>query len=184
MAASTAVLNLYAISRHRQGATRINVGKLIAGEGRNVICPEARLVIETRGATTELNAYMAERATRVLTSAAAMYGCTVDIIAMGSAECAESDGPLGERVKAIALDIGGFSLHPPERGGSSEDYTYMVRRVQERGGLATHIGLGADIDAGGHHTATFDFDERALVDAVKLLSAVTVDVLKNEPASA
>jgi aminobenzoyl-glutamate utilization protein A len=184
LAAATAVLNLYAIPHHRLGATRINVGKLIAGEGRNVICPEARLVIETRGATTELNAYMVDRATRVLTSATAMYGCTVDIIAMGSAECAESDGALGERVKAIALDMVGFSLHPPERGGGSEDFTYMMRRVQERGGLATHIGLGAGIDASGHHTATFDFDERALVDAVKLLSAVTLDVLYNEPVSA
>jgi len=178
LAAATAVLNLYAIPRHRQGATRINVGKLIAGEGRNVICPEARLVIETRGATTELNDYMVERATRVLTSAAAMYDCAVDVIAMGSAPLAESDKALGERVEAVALSIGGFSLHPSENGGGSEDYTYMMRRVQERGGLATHIGLGADIGAGGHHTATFDFDERALVEAVKLLSAVTLDVLE------
>jgi aminobenzoyl-glutamate utilization protein A len=178
LAASTAVLNLYAIPRHRQGATRINVGKLIAGEGRNVICPEARLVIETRGTTTELNEYMVECATRVLTSAATMYDCTVDIIAMGSAQCAESDKALGERVEAIALGMEGFSQHSPESGGGSEDYTTMMRRVQERGGLATHIGLGAGIGAGGHHTATFDFDERAPVEAVKLLSAVTVDVLK------
>ncbi len=181
LAATTAVLNLYAIPRHREGATRINVGKLIAGEGRNVICPEARLVIETRGATTELNDYMVERATRVLTSAAAMYDCTVDIIAMGSAPLAESDKTLGERVEAIALSMEGFSLHPPESGGGSEDYTYMMCRVQERGGMATHIGLGAGIGAGGHHTATFDFDERALVSAVKLLVAVTVDVLQNAP---
>lgn len=178
LAAATAVLNLYAIPRHREGATCINVGKLIAGEGRNVICPEARLVIETRGATTELNDYMVERATRVLTSAAAMYDCAVDIIAMGSAQCAESDAALAERVEAIALSMEGFAQHPPESGGGSEDYTYMMRRVQERGGLATHIGLGAGIDAGGHHTATFDFDEQALVYAVKLLSAVTVDLLK------
>jgi len=180
LAAATAVLNLYAIPRHRQGATRINVGKLIAGEGRNVICPEARLVIETRGATTELNDYMVERATRVLTSAAAMYDCTVDIIAMGSAPLAESDKTLGERVESVALSMEGFSLHSPESGGGSEDYTYMMRRVQALGGLATHIGLGADTGAGGHHTATFDFDERALVDAVKLLSAVTLDVLRND----
>ena len=179
LAAATAVLNLYAIPRHREGATRINVGKLIAGEGRNVICPEARLVIETRGATTELNVYMVERATRVLTSAAAMYDCTVEIIAMGSAPLATSDKALGERVESIALRMEGFSLHPPESGGGSEDYTYMMARVQALGGLATHIGLGAGIGAGGHHTATFDFDERALVDAVKLLLVVTVALLSD-----
>ena len=179
LAAATAVLNLYAIPRHREGATRINVGKLIAGEGRNVICPEARLVIETRGATTELNVYMVERATRVLTSAAAMYDCTVEIIAMGSAPLATSDKALGERVESIALRMEGFSLHPPESGGGSEDYTYMMARVQALGGLATHIGLGAGIGAGGHHTATFDFDERALVDAVKLLLVLTVALLSD-----
>ena len=29
--------------------------------------------------------------------------------------------------------------------GGAEDYTYMMRRVQELGGLATNIGFGADI---------------------------------------
>ena len=177
LAAATAVLNLYAIPRHRLGATRINVGRLVAGTGRNVICPEARLVIETRGATMELNDYMVDRATRVLTSAAAMVDCTVDIVAMGEAQSATSDAALAARVEKVAFDLGGFVRHPPEVRGGSEDYTTMMTRVQARGGLATHIGLGASLGAGGHHTATFDFDERAIVDAVKLLSAVTVDVL-------
>ena len=62
LAAATAVLNLHAISRHRGGSTRINVGRLTAGQGRNVVPPNAHLVIETRGATTKLNEYMYERA--------------------------------------------------------------------------------------------------------------------------
>ena len=60
MAASTAVLNLYGIPRHSGGATRINVGKLIAGSGRNVICDEAFMEIEVRGETTELCDYVDE----------------------------------------------------------------------------------------------------------------------------
>ena len=44
LAASTAILNLYAIPRHSDGYTRINVGKLNAGTGRNVICSDAHLI--------------------------------------------------------------------------------------------------------------------------------------------
>ena len=182
LAAATAVLNLYAIPRHRLGATRINVGRLTAGTGRNVICPEARLAVETRGATTALNAYMRDRAARVLASSAEMYECAMEIVAMGEAESATSDAALAARVERVAFTLGGFARHAAEAGGGSEDYTTMMARVQERGGLATHIGLGAGIGAGGHHTATFDFDERALGDAVKLLSAVTVDVLRDDEA--
>jgi aminobenzoyl-glutamate utilization protein A len=177
LAAATAVLNLYAIPRHREGATRINVGRLEAGTGRNVICPEAQLVIETRGATTTLNDYMYTRATSVLNAAAAMYDCTVSLRAMGGAESADSDPELAERVAAIATTMGPFTMRPPENGGGSEDYTYMMKRVQAQGGLATNIGMGADVGAGGHHTARFDIDERALGLAVALLSSVTIHLI-------
>jgi metal-dependent amidase/aminoacylase/carboxypeptidase family protein len=53
----------------------------------------------------------------------------------------------------------------------------MMRRVQERGGRATNIGLGADLGGWGHHTAEFDIDERALGLAVQLLAATTVELL-------
>lgn len=41
LAASTAILNLYAIPRHSGGASRINVGTIHGGSGRNVIADEA-----------------------------------------------------------------------------------------------------------------------------------------------
>jgi len=53
LAAAVASINLHAISRHGDGVTRINVGKMVAGEGRNVIPPNAFLVMETRGVTSE-----------------------------------------------------------------------------------------------------------------------------------
>jgi aminobenzoyl-glutamate utilization protein A len=176
LAAATAVLNLHAIPRHKEGATRINVGRLVAGTGRNVTCPSAHLVIETRGATSELNEYMVTSSTRVLEAAAAMYDCSLEITAMGSAQSGSSDARLASRVEKIALDMAEFSIHAPEKGGGSEDFTYMMQRVQEQGGLATNIGMGADLGGWGHHTADFDFDERALGRAVKLLSVVALDL--------
>lgn len=178
LAAATAVLNLHSIPRHKEGATRINVGRLNAGTGRNVVCPMAHLVVETRGATTELNDYVYEHAVRVLQGAAAMHDCSLEIKAMGSAQSASSDPELAERVEKIALGSQGFSLRKPEKGGGSEDFTYMMARVQENEGLATNVGIGADLGGWGHHTAEFDFDERALRMAVELLAAVTLDVMQ------
>jgi aminobenzoyl-glutamate utilization protein A len=177
LAAATAVLNLHAIPRHKEGATRINVGRLDAGTGRNVICRKAHLVLETRGATTELDEYMVESSTRVLEAAAAMYGCSLEIKAMGGAQSGSSDASLASRVENIVLEMGGFSIRAPDKGGGSEDFTYMMQRVQERGGLATNIGIGANLGGWGHHTADFDFDEAALSDAIRLLCVVTLDLL-------
>lgn len=178
LAAATAVLNLHAIPRHKEGKTRINVGRLVAGSGRNIIPDRAHLAVETRGGSTELNEYVFGYALRVLEAAAAMHDCSLQLRAMGGAESADSDPALAERVAEAAHDLGGFHLREPEPGGGSEDFTYMMARVQERGGLATNVGLGADLGGWGHHTAEFDIDERALAPAVALLAAVTLDLLR------
>ena len=177
LAAATAVLNLHAIPRHREGKTRINVGRLMAGGGRNVIPDRAHLAIETRGGSTELNEYVFGYALRILETAAAMHDCSLQLRAMGGAQSADSDPALMERVAEVAGALGGWTLRPPEPSGGSEDFTYMMARVQENGGLATNIGIGADLGGWGHHTAEFDIDEQALRQAVELLSAVTLELL-------
>ncbi|MGC9347918.1 MAG: amidohydrolase [Anaerolineae bacterium] len=184
LAAATAVLNLHAIPRHRAGPTRINVGRLVSGQGRNVISPSAHLVLETRGATRELNQYMYAAAMRVLKAAAAMYDCELKVRGMGSAQSADSDPILAGRVSEVAAQIDDLSIRLPEAGGGgSEDYTYMMRRVQEHGGLATAIGFGANLGDWGHHTAEFDFDERALPLAASLLVRTVFHLQANPPAA-
>ena len=71
----------------------------------------------------------------------------------------------------------GLELRAPEAGGGSEDYTYMIRRVQERGGMATTAGVGGDINGAGHHTAQFDIDERAMTVAMVLLTGTALDLM-------
>jgi aminobenzoyl-glutamate utilization protein A len=176
LAAATAVVNLYAISRHREGATRVNVGRLNAGSGRNVIPADAWLEVETRGATTELNDYMYARAKQILESAATMHGCKLDLIEMGSAMGGSSDRALADRIESIARQVGGFAVRAPEESGGSEDLTYMMARVQEQGGLATNVGIGADLGGWGHHTGRFDIDERVLGMATRLLSVAALNL--------
>ncbi|MCL7451728.1 MAG: amidohydrolase, partial [Anaerolineae bacterium] len=176
LAAATAVLNLQAIPRHRQGKTRINVGRLVAGTGRNVIPDLAHLSIESRGETTELNEYVFGYAQRILEAAAAMHDCSLEVRTMGGAQSADSDPALRDQVQATIQALGGLSLREPEPSGGSEDFTYMMSRVQENGGLAANIGIGAKLGGWGHHTAEFDIDERALAIATRLLSVLVLDL--------
>jgi len=178
LAAATAVLNLHAIARHRAGASRINVGRLTAGTGRNVVSPIAHLMVETRGATTAVNEFMYERAVRVLESAAEMHDCTLEVREMGAAQSADSDQELAERVKEVAMRIGGYTTRESAPTGGSEDLTYMMTRVQSRGGLATQIGVGARAGGAGHHTSDFDIDEGALRPAMVLLASTALDLLR------
>jgi len=59
-------------------------------------------------------------------------------------------------------------LHSAPLGGS-EDATYLMDRVQENGGRASYVGVGTD-HPGGHHTPTFDVDERSLAIGVDVLA--------------
>ncbi len=109
-----------------------------------------------------------------------MHGCTVKLKAMGGAKSGGSDLELAERVRQVAQQISDFTNVKPglAGGGGSEDYTYMMARVQQNGGQATFISVGADINGAGHHTAEFDFDEHALRGAVKLFVATAIDLMQ------
>jgi len=169
LAAATAALNLHAIARHASGASRINVGVLQAGSGRNVTPAHAVMKLETRGETTEIDAYMRENAERIIRAAAAMYDVKVEIKPMGSAAGGTSDPDLAEIVGQAAAETAGVKqIKPSGNLGGSEDYAWMMDRVQKRGGKAVYMMIGAKI-AAPHHDSRFDFDEQALSVGVELL---------------
>ncbi|MBO5868454.1 MAG: amidohydrolase [Oscillospiraceae bacterium] len=176
-AAAAAVLHLYAIPRHGGGASRINVGTLTAGTGRNVIADRAKLELEVRGANTEINNYMCENAERVLTSCAQMYGCQVTWKLAGAADSMVSDVDYAERLaeyaKAAGLAVGATTI--PSFG--SEDVSYMVNRVQEQGGKASFARLMTKAYAPAHNVK-YNFDEAVLPFGVKAVSTAVYSLLK------
>lgn len=178
LAAATAVLNLQAIPRHAGGATRINVGRLLAGSGRNVICDEAKMEIEVRGSTTELNQYVENYALRILENAAAMHGCTVEYKLMGAAESLRSDEALAQRLRKVWEDAG-FAVSEKDMMilGGSEDYSYMMNAVQQQGGQATFFRALTTCYAGSHNRR-YDFDEIFLKNSVKLFCTAVYDLMK------
>lgn len=172
MAASTAILNMYAIPRHSGGTTRINVGTIHGGDSRNTICPGVYLTAETRGDTDSLNNYMFTNAERIIHAAAEMHRCRADIIPSGSAPSARSSPSLSLIIEAVAGTIDGLQPVGAHKKGLSEDFTLMMRHVQDKGGRAAHISFGARIHDGllrNLHTPDYDFDERAMSLAVELL---------------
>ena len=179
LAASTAVLNLYAIPRHGAGASRINVGKLIAGSGRNVIADEAFMEMEVRGDTTAINEYMSEYALRILENSAAMHDCTVEIKVMGAAEAQNSDLPLCQRIAEVCSEHLGMKVSEALtiKLGGSEDISYMTNRVQSNGGQASFMRVRSKV-VGGHHNRKFDFDESYIPKAIKALCGMAYDLME------
>ena len=168
LAAAAATMSMQGIYRHSKGASRINIGVLQAGTGRNVVPDHAFMKIETRGATSEIDSFVKKEAVRMINASAAMYDVQVSIKEMGGAISAESDPEMIALTKEIALDLGTFNeIRDIENLGFSEDYSYFMERVQKNGGKANYFMIGTVI-AAGHHDSRFDFDEEILANGLAL----------------
>lgn len=178
LAAANAVINLNAIPRHSGGATRINVGELHAGSGRNVIAGSANLKIETRGTTAELNDYMKQYAESIIKGAAQMFQVESTMETVGEGTSAKGSTALAE-VLVKAADSASLTTSLEENKPSgSEDATFFINRVQERGGLASYCIFGTDL-AAGHHNEKFDINEDSMAPAVQTL-LTAAQLLTNE----
>jgi aminobenzoyl-glutamate utilization protein A len=170
-AMATAVGNTYAIPRHADGMTRVNVGRVDAGTSSNVIAERATVLAEARGETTELMEYARDAMGRTFESAAEMHGCTVDFDVVSESPRADSDPDLAALVTAVAdADDRVETARQHAPFGASEDATFLMEAVQECGGRATYAIVGTD-HPGDHHTPTFDVDEASLPVAVDVLTA-------------
>lgn len=179
LAAATAALNLSAIARHGEGGTRVNVGRLIAGSGRNVIPDEAFMEVEVRGDTTEINEYMCDKAMRIIEHAAAMYDCTSEVKLMGAASSVNSDPDFAQRIAGIAEKVG---LKPATnrmaKSGGSEDFAYMMNRVQEQGGKAAFVRIHTKLFAPAHNRRLDFIESDYFHKAIKIFCASVYDILK------
>ena len=161
-AACNAFVQLLGIARHGSGMTRINVGQLNAGEGRNVIPSHAVMKMEVRGETGEINQYMYDSAVQIIKGCALSQGCEYTIEKMGEAVDLTNDQALVDVLTQAGNAVEGMNVRKdPMNFGGSEDATILARRVQAHGGKAAFFVLGADRPS-GHHTARFDIDEKAL----------------------
>lgn len=172
IAATTAATQLYTIPRHSDGISRVNVGKIVAGNGRNVIPDKGYLEIEVRGETKEINHYMLKEAKRIIEAAATMYDVTVDFEVVGGAEEIKCDDKVisiiekGRKSSSFIKEV-----LPTINVAGSEDASYMINKVQNNGGKATYMLFGTKLDY-PHHHRLFDFQEEVLAVALETYVAI------------
>ena len=174
LAAAQAAISLNTIPRHSKGSSRINVGVLNAGTGRNVVPDIAAIKLETRGATTEIDEYMVTEAKRILNACAAMYDVMVKITMAGAAPACFADKELGHEVAELIEEKCHYDevVEYVDMGGS-EDCGYFMERVQQHGGRALYMMYGTKI-AAGHHNSHFDFNEDCLWKAAATITEIAV----------
>ena len=176
LAAAAATLNLHAIPRYGIVPTHVNVGRFTAGTGRNVVAEKAKLEVEVRGATSEANDYMEQRAIAIAEAAAAMYDCELQTVFMGGAPAMANSWSLAERVQRVAKEQGYSAVALTAMDGGSEDFSYLAQRVIERGGEGTFFSLLTPC-AAVNHNDKFDFDENVLPVGVEVFAAAVLDIL-------
>lgn len=178
LAAATAVLNLQAIPRHGQADTRINVGKLTAGTGRNIIPESAHMELEVRGKTSEANQYMETYAMRILEAAAQMHGCTVETHLMGKALSSSNSPELNDRLEQVCSEQLQLTTWREDEAFSnvSEDFSCMSEQVKAHGGQACYF-LNVSKCKAPLHNNQFDFQEEALINGVKAFCGIAADLL-------
>lgn len=177
-AAANATVQMMGISRHSGGMTRINVGQLIAGEGRNVIPSKAVMKLEVRGETGEINQYMVDQVTNICKGIAMSFGVTYEMRKMGEAVDLTADQELVDILNAAGRATPGITVVDNALNfGGSEDATILARRVQAHGGKAAFFLWGSDRPS-GHHTSTFDIKESDLDPALEVWTHIIPAIMK------
>lgn len=176
LAACQAVQGLYALPRHSAGMSRVNVGRFRSDNAHNVIADEVRFRYEVRGGDNAICDFMAEAAERVLDGAARMHGVDWERTVFAEFSSYPNSRALAERIAATAHELGlpEALLQDSFLVSASEDAGFLIQKVREQGGEATHLILGSPV-GGGHHSPTFDFDEQLLGWGVLLFERLVMD---------
>lgn len=170
LAASQMALSMHGITRHANGVTRVNVGVLRAGEGRNVIAPNGYLACETRGETTELNDFMFERCKDIVKGVSEIYGVKSDITITGGTAGGDTDKEISSMIYELAKSspfIDDDKIIKEKDFGACEDFAHFMHSVQKNGGKSGYMMIGTDLKA-GHHNCKFDVNEDSMLAGVDL----------------
>ncbi|MGN1143619.1 MAG: amidohydrolase [Anaerovoracaceae bacterium] len=168
LAACSAALNLHAIAPHEQGLTRVNVGELHAGIAPNTIAPNAFMVVEYRGETPDICAYLEERVFDILDGSAKAYGMEYTYDDYGEVPAGKSDDAMMDVVRRAAVKVPWFEkIYFEGNVGGTDDAAVMMTRVQKNGGKGAYIGIGTNTTQPVHN-AEFDMDEDCIDAAIDL----------------
>lgn len=179
LGAATALLNIHAIPRYSTGDTRINVGVLEGGTAANIIPEHARMVVETRSESEETNQQLEQRVRQIIEHSAGMHNLTYTIEVAGGAIPIACDPDMVQLANEAAREVSGVHTVPEEMAYStgSEDASYMLKRVQQNGGKATYMIIGASNPV-PHHHPRFDIEEESLPIGIEVFRRIALRLLQ------
>lgn len=155
---------------------RVNIGKIVGGEARNIIAPNASLEMEIRAVDNQAHEQLKTELEEIIHSIAHRYnaGFTIDIV--GASPLANSDPELANKVIDAAQSIPLFQkkIAIGESFGASDDAAVWMNKVRAKGGKATYFGIGTPT-GGGHHTEDFDIDEQIIPATIELLGTILLN---------
>lgn len=157
-AACSAVMMMQGISRNSKGDTRVSVGKLTAGEGRNVTPTHALIQLETRGETEEVNEFLVKNIRNMVKGSAEAYETQCEIKLVGQATTLSTTPKGVELLKQAGEGVEGYkTVRVFDHIGGSEDVSLLFKRAVEHGADAAFFIWGVDND--GHHKSDFDLQD-------------------------
>ena len=117
MAACAASLMIQGIPRNSHGETRVSVGKLEAGEGRNVIPAHAKLQMEVRGETMAVNQFMADYVYDIFAGVDKAYRVKSTVTKAGESETLMPCPEIYPVLEKVMAKIPGTKLLPRVHSG-------------------------------------------------------------------
>lgn len=173
LAAVTAISAMNGFLQDGRGSDRLNIGTISGGTGRNVIPANCTFRGETRGSETAVEQRLYDRMRACVKGACEMFECDDQITVVGSAPAGGGDENLAARIAEAAdsmVEELKWSKPVQVNTGTTDDFAYMMDRVQRRGGKACYLALLSKL-ADGLHGEKYDFDEDCLLVGVKCLIA-------------
>jgi aminobenzoyl-glutamate utilization protein A len=179
LAAASASLALHGIGSHSDGWFSLNVGVLKAGESQVIVPGKATIELGYWADKNEIHDYATDRVRQVIKGSAETWGVVAEQRLIGRAPISSQSSTLANVIKDCAEGMPELTeARDWVESRVAEDGNVFLAEVAKTGGHGAFIIIGSDI-AGGHHTSSFDIDERSLAIGVSLLSNVCLRLLSD-----
>lgn len=160
----------------------VSVGQLHAGTANNVIAGSCKLSGTIRSFTPEVRSLVRKRLEEVVRHVCEMHGTAYRYQYFEGYPPVVNDGTEAARVLSVAARVlPDCRAVESECVMAGEDFSYYLK---EKPGCFILVGAGReDGTSPPHHHPLFDFDERAMLVAARLLAAVADDAAGSAPGS-
>lgn len=173
LAAVNAVQMMNGFMQDGRGSSRLNIGTIHGGTGRNVVPDYCKIEAETRGSDTDVEKRLYDAVVRSAKNAADSFNCESKVTIKGYCPTGNGDPDLAEAVVRATEPVKELQWRKTvqDNTGGTDDFAYMMKYMQSRGRKACYMNLFTKLQ-GGLHSSHYDMDECCLKAGVKSYLAV------------